>query len=203
MTTTQVVTIIVICFGSTFGITDDRSNFNLLDNYESSMYKLVLEIDFDHSEFSGEIEILFSTKNATNFVLLYAPPNRITDISKVFNIEQNTTCDYSYLKERTDILNITCERVLKRKPYLNKISISYTALYETVDDTGLYKASYDTDNGKEHYAISQFKPTSARTVFPCFDEPRFKASFLIDVIYPEHYTALSSTLFQYNDRVNG
>lgn len=42
-------------------------------------------------------------------------------------------------------------------------------------------------------AVTYFEPAHARKVFPCFDEPLFKASFNISIIHdPEPYYALSN-----------
>lgn len=40
--------------------------------------------------------------------------------------------------------------------------------------------------------VSDFRPSYARYVFPCFDEPRFKAKFRIIVEHWESYTGLSN-----------
>lgn len=36
------------------------------------------------------------------------------------------------------------------------------------------------------------EPTYARSVFPCFDEPKYKATFDLTLTYPEGYKALSN-----------
>lgn len=40
--------------------------------------------------------------------------------------------------------------------------------------------------------MSHFEPAHARKVFPCFDEPSFKASFTISITHDPQYYALSN-----------
>lgn len=53
---------------------------------------------------------------------------------------------------------------------------------------GLYEAHAEG----ETFAFTQFEPTDARRMFPCFDEPAFKARFRLAVTCPAHLTALSN-----------
>lgn len=39
---------------------------------------------------------------------------------------------------------------------------------------------------------SHMEPSFAREVFPCLDEPRFKATFEVSVLHPEKFSALSN-----------
>lgn len=39
---------------------------------------------------------------------------------------------------------------------------------------------------------TSFEPYLARTAFPCFDEPAYKANFTVRIIHPKEYTALSN-----------
>lgn len=41
--------------------------------------------------------------------------------------------------------------------------------------------------------LTHFQPTYARNAFPCFDEPSFKAIFILQLIYPKKYNVVSNT----------
>ncbi|CAJ0569682.1 unnamed protein product, partial [Mesorhabditis spiculigera] len=58
---------------------------------------------------------------------------------------------------------------------------------------GLYKAPYLSETGEiRTIASTQFEPISARRVFPCFDEPDFKAAWKVTIIHPQGSTALAN-----------
>lgn len=64
--------------------------------------------------------------------------------------------------------------------------------YETRFDRQL-KGLYRVDVGDDHYAFTQFEPTSARYAFPSFDEPRFKTPFDITLRVPENERGVANT----------
>lgn len=61
------------------------------------------------------------------------------------------------------------------------------------DMVGFYRSRFKDKDGKVHYlAVTQMEPTDARRMFPCFDEPAFKAVFKIKVKVPQGQTAVSN-----------
>lgn len=59
------------------------------------------------------------------------------------------------------------------------------------ESLGLYR----TDYGMGRWiASTQFEPTGARRVFPCFDEPQYKSTFDLRVIHPRNRSAISNTV---------
>jgi len=47
---------------------------------------------------------------------------------------------------------------------------------------GFYRSTFKDASGKEHtLAVTQMEPADARRMFPCFDEPQFKATFKLTV----------------------
>ncbi|KAF6729496.1 Leucyl-cystinyl aminopeptidase [Oryzias melastigma] len=72
------------------------------------------------------------------------------------------------------------------------LTLTYSANLSSTYD-GFYSSSYTDKSGKKHIlAATQFEPLSARKAFPCFDEPAFKATFLIKINRKENYTTLSN-----------
>ncbi|XP_068523959.1 endoplasmic reticulum aminopeptidase 1 [Anas acuta] len=72
------------------------------------------------------------------------------------------------------------------------VTIQYTA---NLSDSfhGFYKSTYRTQEGELRVlAATQFEPTFARTAFPCFDEPAFKARFSVKIRREPKHLALSN-----------
>lgn len=57
---------------------------------------------------------------------------------------------------------------------------------------GLFYVRYTTEAGKKLMLCSQMEPTDARRMFPCWDEPVFRASFEPTVVVPEKHLAVSN-----------
>jgi len=57
---------------------------------------------------------------------------------------------------------------------------------------GFYRSTFDSVDGPQVIATTQFEPADARRAFPCWDEPDFKATFALSLVVDEHLTALSN-----------
>jgi puromycin-sensitive aminopeptidase len=58
--------------------------------------------------------------------------------------------------------------------------------------SGFYRSTYLDGDVEESLAATQFEANSARSAFPCFDEPEYKATFAVEVITSKEYQVLSN-----------
>jgi aminopeptidase N len=73
----------------------------------------------------------------------------------------------------------------------HRLSLRFTAKINSFD-RGLFFADYPTDNGIKRMISSQLEAADARRIFPCWDEPSFKASFALTVTVPQSFLAVSN-----------
>ncbi|KAH8851643.1 Aminopeptidase N [Schistosoma japonicum] len=57
---------------------------------------------------------------------------------------------------------------------------------------GFYLGKYLENGTYKYFANTLLEPTFARRVFPCWDEPGFKAQFRVSLIYPKRFRSLSN-----------
>lgn len=70
-----------------------------------------------------------------------------------------------------------------------RLRVAYTGAFETVDAAGAFKQK----EGDDWYVVTQFEPTDARRVIPCFDEPSFKVPWQLTLRVPAGEKAVSNT----------
>ncbi|HID87510.1 MAG TPA: hypothetical protein EYP55_09070, partial [Anaerolineae bacterium] len=57
---------------------------------------------------------------------------------------------------------------------------------------GFYRSSCTREGRTVYIAVTQFQESDARRAFPCFDNPRQKATFAIEIVIDEDLTAVSN-----------
>ncbi len=66
---------------------------------------------------------------------------------------------------------------------------------------GLYRAPYQDGDTRKIMLGTQFEATDARRMFPCWDEPIFRARFQLTAIIPEDMTAVSNMPIEQEKKV--
>ena len=73
----------------------------------------------------------------------------------------------------------------------HRLRIGFTAKINKFG-IGLFSVDYPTDRGMKRLLSSKLEPADARRIFPCWDEPAFKATFALDVTVPRNFLAVGN-----------
>lgn len=153
-------------------------------------YDLTLNPDLDTMTFTGHSVITMFVRHSTKHIVLHSLTLNITKATfKLGDQEAVAVTVLEYKPNQQIAVKFTEELKTGQKCVL---TLDYAAeLSHTYD--GFYNSSYnDKEGNKKVLAATQFEPLSARKAFPCFDEPSFKATFLIKISRKEDYMTLSN-----------
>ncbi|XP_058512346.1 leucyl-cystinyl aminopeptidase isoform X1 [Ochotona princeps] len=154
-------------------------------------YELNLHPNLTSMTFSGSVTISVQAVQATWNIILHSTGHnisRVTFMSAVSNQEKEVEIlEYPFHEQ---IAIVAPEALIEGHNYT--IRIEYTANISS-SYYGFYGITYtDENHEKKYFAATQFEPLAARSAFPCFDEPAFKATFIIRIVRNAQYTALSN-----------
>ncbi|PNJ31067.1 LNPEP isoform 3 [Pongo abelii] len=154
-------------------------------------YELNLHPNLTSMTFRGSVTISVQALQVTWNIILHSTGHnisRVTFMSAVSSQEKQVEIlEYAY---HGQIAIVAPEALLAGHNYTLKIEYSANMSRSYF---GFYGFSYtDESNEKKYFAATQFEPLAARSAFPCFDEPAFKATFIIRIIRDEQYTTLSN-----------
>jgi puromycin-sensitive aminopeptidase len=157
---------------------DDR-NFRLSRDVVPSRYRASLEVDLPGKAFRGSEEVTVSVARPVREVVLHALALEITraELRKGSALHRATVTVLP--TSETVVLAFDAEVPVGEATLLLDWSGRFSDGLR-----GLYLAG--------EVAATQFEAADARRVFPCFDEPAFKARWALTVQVPEGLTALSN-----------
>ncbi|XP_058825932.1 aminopeptidase N-like [Topomyia yanbarensis] len=146
-------------------------------------------------KFKGTVEIFLNLLEPSATITIH---NRQLSIWKVTSYTVSGDRDPVFLATpefetdpRTEHLVITHAGELPIGSYM--IQVEYEGMLQNNNNMGFFASSYLDDDGKRHYlASSKFEPTHARSAFPCYDEPKLKASFTLSLTHAKEYHAVSN-----------
>nr|CAD7255953.1 unnamed protein product [Timema shepardi] len=90
------------------------------------------------------------------------------------------------------------------KNHMYQVDIAFSGDLNTDDSEGFFRGSYQDHKTKEKrwFGATHMRPTNARRVFPCFDEPAYKVPFEIKVARKENTKVLSNMVTTYLEDVS-
>jgi aminopeptidase N len=68
---------------------------------------------------------------------------------------------------------------------------------------GLFYADYPTAKGTKRMLASHLEPADARRIFPCWDEPAFKATYTLTAIVPQKFLAVGNMPIEREEAISG
>jgi puromycin-sensitive aminopeptidase len=158
--------------------TNDK-NFRLPSSIRPSRYQATVEIDIAHKRFSGQETITLSLEKPTREIVLHA---------NELNLARATleAGDKSLTASAIEIEKISETVTLKfAEPVQGQASLA-------IDWTGAFCPGLRGLYLAGNVAVTQFEAADARRLFPCFDEPSFKARWAIRVRVPKHLAAIGN-----------
>ena len=154
-----------------------------------SHYALSLVPDASNASFTGEVTITLEvtqptasiTLNATDLVFANAtlsPAGQSAPMTPAIGVDAGQQS-----------VTFTFKEPLAKGHY--RLALAYSGKISSQTE-GLFALDYDTPNGHRRALYTQFENSDARRMFPCWDEPAYKATFALDVTVPAADMAVSN-----------
>ena len=160
-------------------------------NVKPVHYEVVIEPDIENRGYKGNVVI--------DLLVVTKLTSIVSNVHKEVNIESTRL-----LNEGKDVAGVKLSRDESSERYTvsfdgelqagSQIQLHHTFTgYLNSEIIGFYRTTYKDENGKDTYVAStQGQPCGARRIFPCFDEPHFKASFRLTLIIESNQECLNN-----------
>lgn len=206
--------------GLSQNVKDDRwkRSIDLNDVYYSKMrryrlpsevtpisYHLEIKVPFTESDqFNGRVKINLTWSDTSDRITLNAHEN--LEISRVSirmirlppnEAEKGAPMDVNIARREHQKPKswyiIHLEQMLKNGSAC-EVDITYKGRLKNNETTGLYKSFYLDSEGQKHpFVATYLQLDNAQQMFPCMDEPPYKATFKLKVMYPRNLKACTNT----------
>ncbi|CAL7933658.1 unnamed protein product [Xylocopa violacea] len=179
-------------------------------------YHLELEPFIGNDKFRGRVRINVTWTDTSDTITLSVHPE--LDVSK-YNV-RITEPSFEERLKGLPLMDVNVARVNRpdsRKPWYTihleqmlkegstcEVDMSFTGNLTTNKTTGLFKSEYTDASGNKHpFVATNLRLDHAQSVFPCMDEPPFKATFKLSVLRPKNMTARSNTPLESSTEAEG
>ncbi|MCL4374055.1 MAG: M1 family metallopeptidase [Candidatus Marsarchaeota archaeon] len=151
-------------------------------------YDIKIEPDMKNFVFDGSEQVDVTIAKETNEIAMNAKELNISKVEIINNGRLYPAAVAEDKKRERIVFKIS-------KKIKGRASINITFKGTNNDRMyGFYRSRYtNSKTGKEEYLLTtQFEAADARSAFPCFDEPAFKATFSIELIVDKGLDAISN-----------
>ena len=149
-------------------------------------YAIDLTPDLDAKDFTGEETIEIDVRRPTPRIVLNAADLRISTVELIGEPQRAAGIAAD---PASQTVTFTFPRPLSAGAHTLHLRFSGRI---NPYARGLYVANYPTAEGRKRMVGTQLEPADARRIFPCWDEPAFKAAFELSVTVPSRFMAVSN-----------
>jgi puromycin-sensitive aminopeptidase len=166
-----------------------ETSFRLPRTVIPSHYDIDLDLDLEGFTFTGRVGIDIEVSEPITAIVLNSAEIEIKEAFLTADGRRLSIDAVSY-DEKYERATLSLDQ--PASPGAHRLEIDYAG---TINDQlrGLYRSVCKSDDGAElPIATSQCQATDARRVFPCWDEPDFKATFTTTLTVPAGIEAYSN-----------
>jgi len=192
-----IVLLICVVIGSSIATADAVAvpHGQLPRNVLPTHYALALRVDPRQDEFTGEVRIKIRVTESTTRFWMHAKGLDITHAS--YQPDAGAALPLKTVSaDVSGVMRVDADTPLSAG--MGELRFKYRARYGTQLD-GTYKVTLETDS----YVMTQMESISARTSFPCFDEPSFKTPWDIELTVPNTDQAVANTRMLSTKKLRG
>src|SRR5262245_18103430 len=147
-------------------------------------YAIELEPDLEGLTLAGRETVDIEVRESTARLVLNAVNMSLAEAS----IDEETQSATIALDAAAETATLTFPQPLAAGRH--KLRVSFAGHINKLV-RGLFYVEYPTEHGMKRMLSSHVEPADARRIFPCWDEPAFKASFALTVTVPRAHLAVS------------
>ncbi|KAJ6623433.1 leucyl aminopeptidase [Mycena sp. CBHHK59/15] len=158
-----------------------QDKFRLPVNVQPTHYDVTVWTDLQTLKFGGFVKIGLNIHQETSTVVLNSKDLNLGDASIYSDgLQSEQLQSEQTVDKELDRVTFTFPTALPAGSKA-QLKVDFNSPLRA-SMTGYYKSAWEQDGQTKHYALTQFEPTDARAMFPCWDEPLLKATFAITMV---------------------
>jgi aminopeptidase N len=148
-------------------------------------YAIALTPDAAARTIAGTETVIFDVRESTATIQFNSLNQTLSDVKLDGKPVKGTVSD-----DKAQLTTVTLAGAMK--PGRHTLTFSYTGKIET-EPHGLFAQEFTKPGGEKDMLLStQFEATDARRMFPCWDEPAFRATYQLTVTTPTAWANYSN-----------
>jgi aminopeptidase N len=149
-------------------------------------YTVTIKTDVKGAAFTGEETITIMAAKPFRVIVLNSLELAVSKAELVGKAAPPLAIS---LDEKQQTLTLTASKELPAGEY--RLRLEFAGKLKE-QPQGLFFSRYTTTSGEKRALMTQFEATDARRMFPCWDEPVFRATFQLTAVVPDNYLASSN-----------